>query len=83
LYENQMGGDFKFQYKGTNVTCKLNDVILSDSLFKEEKKDIQIFKELNELTPLVQEVITTLNPGLLVSIYGKLYYDENHLEWTI
>lgn len=38
---------------------------------------------MNKLQPLVMTVLTVLNPQIPVSIYGKLFYDDGKLDWTV
>jgi hypothetical protein len=44
-----MGGDFTFNFQGSNVKCNLNDFNVSKSLFLEEKKNVKIFKGNNNI----------------------------------
>jgi hypothetical protein len=72
-----------FNSHHARIKCQLNDFNISGALLKETKKTpIHLFKGINKIEPIVQSVVTSISFPL-VSIYGRLYYDDNQLQWTI
>jgi CO dehydrogenase/acetyl-CoA synthase beta subunit len=80
FYHNIVGGYFNLKFQNKDIVCNVKDTSVSANILREIRTPVSIFKTQQ---PVVEKVDIILPTGMLLTIYGSLYFEVSTSKWVL